>query len=215
MPKKPFFHYAKAMTEQPQVPQPEGQPSQQPPVSASTPAPAGGVAGFDFAELQKDLQTKTISVNNAWILTGLGVVSFIALFLPWLTVSVVGAGSHSGNGTDKNGLLVVLAILIAVAGAGLATRKTPLWASAVAAVSGLIYLIITLTAISDYNDAKDAISGYNLLGMGAKVSIGFGFWLALLSSLGVVAWTVYTYLKDKQDFVSSGPLFPQQQSPAA
>lgn len=172
------------MTQQPQTPQPEGQ------------QPASAGSGFDAATFQKDLTTKTISVNNAWILTGLGGLLFISVFLTWASLSYLGTTVASVNGTDDSFLYVITSLVVAAAGALVALRKIPFWGVLAAAGAALLHLILAISFASDAG--------------GAGVSTGLGLWLTFIGSIGVIGWGVYTYLKDKVDYVSSGPLLPQQ-----
>lgn len=182
----PTLRSLNRMTQQPQVPQPEGQ----------QPAPASGGSGFDASGFQKDLTTKTISVNNAWILTGLGGVLFIAVFLTWASLSLFGTTVASVNGTDDSFLYVITSLGIAAAGALVALRKIPFWGVAAAAAAAVLHLILALSFVSDAS--------------GEGVSIGIGLILTIIGTVAVIGGAVYVYLKDKVDFVSSGPLLPQQ-----
>lgn len=183
------------MTQQPQTPQPEGQ----------QPAQGGPAA---VAGIQQDLNTKTISVNNAWILTGLGGLLFISVFLPWATASASIAGqsfSESANGTDKSFLVIVTSLAIAALGALVALRKIPFWGVAGAALAGLIHLFFAISGYTDVTGDQDAAAA-----AGIDFSHGIGIWLSLILSIAVIGFAVFTYLKDKVDYVSTGPLFPQQ-----
>lgn len=189
------------MTQQPQTPQPEGQ---QP-----------NNSGFNAAGFQQDLTTKTISVNNAWIITGLGGLLLIGVFLPWATASIEFMGqsaSESLNGLDKSFLVLVMALAIGALGALVALRKIPLWGIAGGAVAALIHLFFSISAYTDVTGDQTAAAA-----AGVDFSHGFGLWISLLGSLAVIGFAVYTYLKDKVDYVSTGPLFPQQnnQPPAS
>lgn len=133
------------------------------------------------------------------------VVGIISIFLPWLTVSVFGV-TNSTNGFRSYGIVVFLAFLgaagISLMGEQSTTLDQSKWLLVLAA--GAIAFIFTLLFYTNINSA---------LGM---VGTGFGLWIAILASAGVIgaAW-MYKNPADnlKSGFDSLKKSIPGNQTP--
>ncbi|MBS1563335.1 MAG: SHOCT domain-containing protein [Bacteroidetes bacterium] len=109
-----------------------------------------------------------------------GVLGVIAVFLPWMTISAGFLGSQSTNGFHGIGVLAFFAFALGGAFSLIGNQSEPLeknmWLLGLAA--GALALLAVIVAIS------------NMMGGGfgfITPSIGFGLWIALAASLGLVA----------------------------
>ena len=120
-----------------------------------------------------------MSKQRKFILIAAG-IGIIAMFLPWIRISILGFVGGSINGMHDWGILVFLAFLVAggitLMGDQTKTLDKTMWMAALIAggVAALIMVIFFLKAM-------DAIS-----------FLSFGFYLALLASIGVL-YSAYVY----------------------
>lgn len=111
------------------------------------------------------------------------VVAFIALFLPYVTVSVNFLGQkakESANfftGTPSNAVFILIVILLYIA-ANLFGKKLP---TQITAYVTLAFVIITILNIK--SEASDVIDSYSYFSDAIKVYPSVGFWLMLIASL--------------------------------
>jgi hypothetical protein len=118
------------------------------------------------------------------------VAGVISVFLPWVTVSIFGE-SNSINGFRGIGIIVFLAF-IAVAGISVMGNQSnkldkTMWLGALG--GGAIAFLFTLISFGTITDGG---------GMGfVSAGYGFGIWIALIASLGIVAFA--WFYKNPQD----------------
>jgi hypothetical protein len=116
------------------------------------------------------------------------IVGIISIFLPWITISAGGPGlnmSVNRNGFHGSGVVVFLAfaatvILVLTGDEKMSLRRTS-WIIALAL--GLVALLFIGICMSNLSGVT---GGYGLV----DASIGFGLWIALAASLGILgsAW---------------------------
>ena len=121
-----------------------------------------------------------------------GAVAFVAVLLPWYSVSTP-MGGHSANGTEGefNGVFViVLSLLAGVAALLVVLGRTDLLPlderQHVFASLVLFALAAVVTLLDVFSDLPSASSG-----MGIEMGKSFGMYLTLLATLG---GTVVTFL---------------------
>ncbi|WP_298441616.1 hypothetical protein [Gordonia sp. (in: high G+C Gram-positive bacteria)] len=173
-------------------PQPQqGHPQQGYPQQGHPQPPAGPALGAGLGKL---------TMIALWVVVGAGALTFIASFLPWVSVGDKSYLGISGD-ADSDGVWTLILGLLGAAAGGAALFLTvkqkflPLIAGGVAALFGLIVVIVTANDISDVGDARDAakqsVSQYGDLSkygidVGAAmphISTGFGLWLALFGGV--------------------------------
>jgi peptidoglycan/LPS O-acetylase OafA/YrhL len=122
---------------------------------------------------------QTMNKQRKFILIAAG-IGIIAMFLPWIKVSFMGFTAGSVNGMHDWGILVFLCFIAAggvtLLGDQTKTLDKTMWM--VALVAGGIAALITILF---FLKASDAIS-----------YISFGFYLALIASLGVL-YSAYAF----------------------
>ncbi len=122
-------------------------------------------------------------------------IGVISIFLPWVTISVMGMGS-SVNGFHGVGIVVFLsfagAIIIALMGDQTKSLDKTMWLAALAA--GVIAFLFTLIAAA----SNDASGGMGLV----DASLGIGIWLAFISSIGISA-SAWMFKNPDDDLKSS------------
>ena len=112
----------------------------------------------------------------------------IAVFLPWATISVDLFGysaSQSINGFHSYGIVVILGFMVTmiIAFTGELTKplEKKIWmASLCTGVLSLLFNIISVTNVS-----SSFGNGFDF----ADINIGFGAWIALVASTGIVMFT--------------------------
>lgn len=124
-----------------------------------------------------NFQTMNTQRKFMMIAAGVGV---IAMFLPWIRISLFGFGSESINGFHDTGILVFLCFVACGVIAFMGDQQAPLgktmWmASLIAGGLAAVLMII-----------------FFLRGMDAISYISFGFYLSLLAALGLV-YAIYNY----------------------
>lgn len=127
---------------------------------------------------------QSINIQRKIILIA-GAVGIISIFLPWVSVSMMGM-SNSASGFRGSGIVVFLAfaaaIIIALIGNQSQKLDKRMWLAALAAaVIALLFVIISFGSSS--NEMGD---GFGIVDAGH----GIGIYLALIASLGVLvgAW---------------------------
>jgi peptidoglycan/LPS O-acetylase OafA/YrhL len=122
---------------------------------------------------------QTMNKQRKFILIAAG-IGIIAMFFPWIKVSFMGFTAGSVNGMHDWGILVFLCFIAAggvtLLGDQTKTLDKTMWM--VALVAGGIAALITILF---FLKASDAIS-----------YISFGFYLALIASLGVL-YSAYAF----------------------
>jgi hypothetical protein len=112
-------------------------------------------------------------------------IGAISIFLPWFTISAEGLGvriSESQNGFHGTGVLVFLAfvgagILALVGDQSLLMEKTMWVATLIAGAIALLFVVINLARTSGSGD------GFGF----AQAGPGFGIWISLIASVGMLA----------------------------
>ena len=152
-----------------------------------TVAPAGAAgAGVDLAAVPR----------SVWISLGGGVVLLLSVFFNWytLTVSIAGrSGSKSESGWDSGAAAKIIALLAVVIIAAWLVElfaedvTLPFAAWMIAGAAGAVALLLVLFKIVS-KPASDQVGQFNSLGFGhASVGTSWGIWLALLSTVAVLA----------------------------
>jgi len=125
-----------------------------------------------------NFQTMSKQRKGMLIISAVGI---IAVFLPWVTISVMGL-SQSTNGFRGVGILVFLAFIVSgilsLAGDQARSLDRTMWTGAL--IAGAIALVFTgISLINNSGGAGDF--GF------ADKGFGIGIWIALAASLGVLA----------------------------
>jgi glucan phosphoethanolaminetransferase (alkaline phosphatase superfamily) len=178
----------------PQTPNdPQSQQPGYPPPSAT----ASGTNSLNFAAL-------TTPENRAYLIAGVGgLLALIAyLFLPFYTVSgtgVFGAVSSSATGSGMSGssgwlylpllgsiVALVVAALLAL-GIRAVPQLTPQLGTRVILGSGAVALIGLVLYLIQANNATSGLSGLtSVAGSSISYGVGFGFWVAIIASIGIL-----------------------------
>ena len=140
---------------------------------------------------QKKMNFQTLNRQRKFILIA-ALAGLIAMFLPWVTVSagnLLGGldGSENGpsmsvseNGMHGSGIIVFLAFALAIALSLLNEQTRTLertsWLCALAA--GAVAMLFTVILLANTPTGSVII---------AKSSVGYGAWISLLASAGVLA----------------------------
>lgn len=129
-----------------------------------------------------------------WVIAGLGALTFLFAFLPWVTVgelSVSGVGGNSVGGAKDGVITLVLGLVcVAVGGVrGLSRRRGGLQL-AMAIVALVMGVLIALTALVDIGDVSDRPSAGFFV-----VSVGSGLYLTLAAGLALVAVSIAAVIK--------------------
>ncbi|GAA3959497.1 hypothetical protein [Gordonia caeni] len=151
-----------------------------------------------------------------WVVAGLGLLAFISVFLPWISGGGESASGMTDGGTDTYGVWVLILGLLTVVLAGVAlffTEKLPvlpLVSGAIAALTGLVMVIVFAVDLNKINDAKANLDGMTAemsqqleelnrqLGQsgvapptvaptGMEIGSAFGLWFVLVIGLVLIA----------------------------
>ena len=121
---------------------------------------------------------QTLNIQRKLILIA-AAVGVISIFLPWLSVSIFGQ-STSVNGFRDTGIVVFLAFaasgVVSVLGDQTSKLDKKMWIIALG--TGAVAFIFTLISFGTFSGGD----GWGFV----DASYGFGIWLALLASAGVV-----------------------------
>ncbi|MEO6404694.1 MAG: hypothetical protein ABIY51_11200 [Ferruginibacter sp.] len=121
---------------------------------------------------------QTMNKQRKFMLIAAG-IGIIAMFLPWITISIFGF-SNSVNGMRDTGILIFLcfvaAAVIAIMGDPTQALDKTMWVLALAA-AGLATLLMVIFLLR----STDMLS-----------LLGYGFYFALLASMGLL-FAVYNY----------------------
>ena len=124
-------------------------------------------------------------------------IGVISVFLPWISVSMMGMGK-SINGFHGFGILVFIAFigagLVCLAGDQTKNLDKTMWMIAIAA--GAIALLGVVISLA--KSANDVDGGFGFV----EASFGIGIWLALIVSVAIVA--VAWMFKSPEDSIKSG-----------
>ncbi len=131
-------------------------------------------------------------VRPGWLVALCASVLAVSVWLPWLTTSLHGGGRASAIGGTVGSLelpprfgagqlIVLLTSTLLVAAAMAARGLSPKWAAGVALVNSLLLVALTLL--------------YYHLNVGAGVSAGYGFYIGIASTVGAVAFSVWTLVE--------------------
>lgn len=119
---------------------------------------------------------QTMSKQRKFVLIS-SAVGFISMFLPWVSISILGY-SQSVNGMHDKGILAficfVAAGLIACLGDQTKNLDRTMWMFAL--LTGTIALLVTIWF---YSQATNSIMGSSI--------VGFGLYIAALASIGILA----------------------------
>ena len=104
-------------------------------------------------------------------------VGFISMFLPWVSVSMLGY-SQSVNGMHGKGTLVFICFVVSgvIAWLGDQTKNLDKTMWTVTLLAGAIALLFTILF---YSDASGSVMG--------SAFIGFGVYIAAIASIGILA----------------------------
>ncbi len=119
---------------------------------------------------------QTMSKQRKFVLIS-AAVGFISMFLPWMSVSMLGY-SQSVNGMHDKGILIFLCFVASggIAYLGDQTKNLDKTMWAVTLLAGAIALIFTIWY---YSEASGSIMGTSF--------IGFGVYIAAIASIGILA----------------------------
>lgn len=181
------------MTTPPEEPQPPIQPpAQQPGAPINNPFANGVGEGI------ATIKAGPLSTKLGYAAGVLGILTFIAAFLPWASISIDFSGvsqSESVSGTsDGNDGVLTLLLGLAAGGLGIAYALKGILQKPAAIVAIVAGAIITLISIVDISDISDIGDGFGGLG-GVDVSVGIGLWLTLVFGIGFLAVGVLQLIK--------------------
>ena len=119
---------------------------------------------------------QTISKQRKFVLIS-SAVGFISMFLPWVSISILGY-SQSVNGMHDKGIIVFICFVAAglIAWLGDQTKNLDRTMWMVALLTGTIALLVTIWF---YSQATNSILGSSI--------VGFGLYIAALASIGILA----------------------------
>lgn len=131
---------------------------------------------------------QTLHTQRKYLLIA-SAIGVIAVFLPWLTISVSMFGvseSNSTNGFRSYGIMVFIAFIVAgiipLMGNQQSALEKNLWFSEL--IAGAIAVLFLV--ISFFNLSNSLGGGFGI----ANASYGFGMWIALVASLAIllISW---------------------------
>lgn len=155
------------------------------PQAATTAAPAAQAPALSKPLVSFKIGNKDFSIVKEKIdFIGLiaAVVAFIALFMPYYTVSISVLGQkakESANfftGTPSNAVFIMIVILLYIA-ANLFSKKLP-----AQIISYVLLAFVVITIIGIKAQTADVVADYGYYGS-IKVYPSIGFWLMLIASL--------------------------------
>lgn len=155
------------------------------PQAATTAAPAAQAPALSKPLVSFKIGNKDFSIVKEKIdFIGLiaAVVAFIALFMPYYTVSISVLGQkakESANfftGTPSNAVYIMIVILLYIA-ANLFSKKLP-----AQIISYVLLAFVVITIIGIKAQTADVVADYGYYGS-IKVYPSIGFWLMLIASL--------------------------------
>ncbi len=119
---------------------------------------------------------QTMSKQRKFVLIS-AAVGFISMFLPWISISIIGY-SQNVNGMHDKGILVFLCFVASgvIAYIGDQTKNLDKTMWSVTLLAGAIALLFIIWF---YSQATDSIMGSSM--------VGFGIYIAALASIGIVA----------------------------
>lgn len=232
--------------QQPGYPQQGGYPPQQPyqqpgypqlghPQQSYGQPPHGQMPGSGGPALGAGMSPRVLQA--LWAVAGLGLLAFISVFLPWVSDEGDSASGMTDGGTDTYGVWVLILGLLTVVLAGVALVFTdklpvlPLVSGAIAALTGLVMVIVFAVDLNKINDAKSEIDGMSAemsqqleelnrqLGgsgvtpptaapTGAEFGSAFGLWFVLVIGVVLIAAAAVVYFrqfaKNQNGAVSGG-----------
>lgn len=180
----------------PAYPQQSYQPQSYPPQSTpyGQPPTYGPPFGYPPGSTPAAAPLSSAARALGWVIAGLGALTFVFAFLPWVTVgelSVSGVGGNSVGGAKDGVITLVLGLVcVAVGGVrGLSRRRGGLQL-AMAIVALVMGVLIALTALVDIGDVSDQPSAGFFV-----VSVGSGLYLTLAAGLALVAVSIAAVIK--------------------
>lgn len=160
--------------------------------------PYGAPAGYGYAP-PPALDVSTTARVWGWIIFGLGVLTSVASFLPW-----VDFGNETEFGLqDGNDGVIILVLSLVVCGFGLAralVRKQGgihLGAAITTLVLGFIIMIIGLADIGQVDEANELFSGFgdSEFSSGFQIEPGIGLYLTALGGLALMIASIVAIVK--------------------
>src|SRR5437868_4442300 len=119
---------------------------------------------------------QTMSKQRKFVLIA-AAVGVISMFLPWISISVLGF-TQSENGMHDIGILAFLCFIVSgvIAYMGDHTKSLDKNTWGIVLIAGILAL---LSAIWFYHKATDSIMGTSL--------VGFGLYISIVAAIGVLA----------------------------
>lgn len=190
--------------EEPQVPESGSTPPPPPPAAPTPPAaPAAGITADSIKEYLKPAEgLDPMSAKLGYAMAGLGLLTFIAAFLPWVSVEAGGFSESSNGVSDSSDGVFTLLLGLAAGGLGAARALRGMLIKPSAIAAAAAGAIITLIAIIDIADISDKGGDLEDLGSGVPgfsfdVSSGFGLWLTLIMGIGFIGVGAFALVKNK------------------
>lgn len=121
---------------------------------------------------------QTMSKQRKFVLIS-AIVGFLSMFLPWVSISILGY-TQSVNGMHDKGILVFICFIASglVASMGNQTKNLDQTMWTVTLLAGVIALLFTVWF---YSQASGSVMGNSF--------IGFGVYIAAIAALGILAST--------------------------
>ena len=133
---------------------------------------------------------QTMSKQRKYILIA-AAVGIISVFLPWITIGAFGM-SDSQNGFRSYGIMVFIAFAVTIAislmGDQTKTLDQSMWM--IVLIAGAVAALFTILFFTNLNDAFGVVDP------------GFGLWIALVASAGILG-SAWLY-KNRSDSLKSG-----------
>jgi len=120
---------------------------------------------------------QTLSKQRKFVLIS-AAIGFISIFLPWVSISILGY-TQSVNGLHDKGILVFICFVAAgvIAWLGDQTKNLDKTMWTVTLFAGAVALLLTIWF---YSQATSSIMGSSL--------VGFGVYIAAIASIGILAF---------------------------
>jgi hypothetical protein len=129
-----------------------------------------------------------------WIIAGLGTLTFVFAFMPWITMgplSVSGVGGRNVGGAKDGAITLTFGLICVAAGLVRGLGKKPGGLQlAVPIVTLSVGALTTLVALADIGDISDSSEGGFL-----PISVGSGLYLTLVAGIAMVVVSILAIVR--------------------
>ncbi|WP_119695826.1 hypothetical protein [Microbacterium halotolerans] len=179
----------------------------------AVPAAQGAARDFQQAANEKDATPMAKFVSLAgFVLPALALLAILPIFLPAVSVSVAGASQSVTFWDSGDGVLLLVAFLLVIAGGVVAIVMKATWARVTTAVLGMVAAVIGIVdSIAVFSGASEAAG----VGLGVSADVGFGVYLLLILSLLMLVAGIVMVMPTQKKKPRSPQPYPAPGQPGA